>query len=514
MLIESISSGYKRTSYQQACQLGLEDRGNGRFRVQSYLYTFKDDMLEKYMQFWIETYYAPNPYVNSDDEPMLIFCEIAKEILDSPKLQIDYNDFFSRKIGGKSEDILLNALKAYAAPLKYQKKDGGHFLYVEEQNAAFLRERVSFIEKEFCIPLNNSREKFFERHTYKQFCKFHGIVNQITDEKSIENNNTAVKRLTGAENVLLYGVPGAGKSYKIANDYCSDPRRIERVVFHLDYTYSDFVGQILPRVVDDKLRYVFTPGPFTKMLKKSWNDPGHHYYLIIEEINRGNAPAIFGEIFQLLDRKDAESYPEDVVGESIYGISNYDVANEVYGNSEYEVRIPSNMSVLATMNTADQNVFTLDTAFQRRWKMEHIPNKFVFEEGGHALDTIQGSAVNWGTFAKAVNEIIIDINQDISGSEDKRLGAYFVKTNELSQKVFAEKVLKYLWDDALKMDKEAVFDSKFKSLESVIETYEATDKDCLEEVLRNDLYAKMIKNMKECDENKKTDQEEQVKLLG
>ena len=112
---------------------------------------------------------------------ILIFCEIAKEILDSPNLKIDYNDFFSRRIGGKSEDILLNALKAYASPLKYQKKDGGQFLYVEEQNATYLRERVSFIEKEFCIPENNSREEFFERYTYTQFCKFHGIVNQITD---------------------------------------------------------------------------------------------------------------------------------------------------------------------------------------------------------------------------------------------------------------------------------------------------------------------------------------------
>ena len=325
------------------------------------------------------------------------------------------------------------------------------------------------------------------------------------DELNKDENNVNEKRLTGAENVLLYGVPGVGKSYKIANDYCADPRRIERVVFHQDYTYSDFVGQILPWVVDDKLRYVFTPGPFTKMLKKSWNDPGHHYYLIIEEINRGNAPAIFGEIFQLLDRKDSESYPQDVVGESAYGISNYDVANEVYGNSEHEVKIPSNMSILATMNTADQNVFTLDTAFQRRWKMEHIPNKFVFEEGAHALDTIQGSTVNWGTFATVVNDVIIDINQDTSSSEDKRLGAYFVKANELSQKVFAEKVLKYLWDDVFKMDKEAVFDSKFKSLESVIETYEATEEDCLAAVLRYDLYAKMIKNMNEQSVNKNTD---------
>ena len=80
--------------------------------------------------------------------------------------------------------------------------------------------------------------------------------------------------------------------------------RSERVVFHPDYTYSDFVGQILPRVVKDKLKYVFEPGPFTKMLKKANDDPDNMYYLVIEEINRGNTPAIFGDIFQLLDRND------------------------------------------------------------------------------------------------------------------------------------------------------------------------------------------------------------------
>ena len=144
---------------------------------------------------------------------------------------------------------------------------------------------------------------------------------------------------------------------------------MERVVFHPDYTYSDFVGQILPRVEkdkdgNDKLKYVFTPGPFTKLLKNAQNDPGNYYYLVIEELNRGNAPAIFGEVFQLLDRKDEEDFSIEEVGESEYGISNYEVAKEVYGDEKHQVRIPSNMFILATMNTADQNVFTLDTAFQ------------------------------------------------------------------------------------------------------------------------------------------------------
>ena len=143
---------------------------------------------------------------------------------------------------------------------------------------------------------------------------------------------------------------------------------MERVVFHPDYMNTDFVGQILPTVKgegDEKeITYDFTPGPFTRVLKKAINDPGKHYYLVIEEINRGNAPAIFGEIFQLLDRESD--------GTSSYKITNYNIASEVFGNKETPVFIPSNLSILATMNTADQNVFTLDTAFQRRWDMKMI----------------------------------------------------------------------------------------------------------------------------------------------
>lgn len=499
-IVEGVSSGYKKTSYQQACQFGLEDRGEDRFRVQSYLYTFDDDNLLKYIKFWLKTYYAPNPYVHSEDEPMLLFVELAKEILASDGLKVDYYDFFNRRIGGKSDDILMNALKAYGEPLIYEKSDGNHYFYVEPQNTQYLENQVKFIEEEFAIPDSKSRKDFFDRYQYRNFCKFYGISEMLPQEIDNTNDNTRIQRVTGGENILLYGVPGAGKSHTIRERYCADKKRIERVVFHPDYTYSDFVGQILPRVIDGNLKYIFTPGPFTKMLHKAWNDPGNHYYLIIEEINRGNAPAIFGEIFQLLDRKDAEKYPEDVVGESEYGISNYDVAEIVYGDSEHEVMLPSNMSILATMNTADQNVFTLDTAFQRRWKMEHIPNQFIFEEGNHSLDMIEGTQINWGSFAVVVNEQIIEISRDISSSEDKRLGAYFAKKSELASDVFPEKVLKYLWDDAFKMDKEIVFGDKFGSLEEVITTYESATNDKLQSVIRAELYAKMINRMKKTED--------------
>lgn len=491
--VEVILPGYKKTAYQQACQLGLEDRGCDRFRIQSYLYTFDDENLMKYLKFWMKVYFAPNPYVKSeDDEPILIYCELVKAILLQDNYSINYYDFFNEKIGGKSEDILLNALKSYAEPVKYRKINNEDILYIESKDVEIAKREVSFIEENFAIGDSKNREEFFDRYDYSNYCKFYGILESSQKDNFI-NEKTISKRITGASNILLYGVPGAGKSHKIKTEYCANEKYMERVVFHPDYTYSDFVGQILPRVIDGSLKYVFTPGPFTKMLKKAEADPTHMYYLVVEEINRGNAPAIFGEIFQLLDRKGEEKYSVDEVGESEYGISNYDVALEVYGDAEHQVKVPSNMSILATMNTADQNVFTLDTAFQRRWDMKHIENNVL--AAGHAPQKIGGTNVSWGVFATVINDMVIDISSDIVGSEDKRLGAYFVKESELVEDKFPEKVFKYLWDDAFKMEKDSVFRTEYKSLEDVITAYEMSKEDKLSAVLRVDVYNKMLSKM-------------------
>lgn len=228
-------------------------------------------------------------------------------------------------------------------------------------------------------------------------------------------------RVTGGANVLLYGVPGSGKSWTIEQDYCSDESRMERLVFHPDYTYSDFIGQILPNVSDGIVSYKFTEGPFTSLVKKAYTNPEKMFYLIIEEINRGNAPAIFGEVFQLLDRDDD--------GTSEYGITNVDISNIVYGNPNKKVRIPSNMSIIGTMNTSDQNVFTLDTAFQRRWNMRMIENSF--ERHDYATTKILDTDVTWQRFCEVINNEIVTKNIQMTSSEDKRLGAYFVRAVDL-----------------------------------------------------------------------------------
>ena len=454
-------------------------------------YESRDEQLKKYFITQIPLYiYRTNLlYLSADEETGIAFdekgsrCVRASIMRSRRKEQADQVQLSLTKIDDQEFITFRKLLHTgdYLVLLKHREK-----LYYD------------------CLGVKAADETKGEYHLSSLNNKFYKLpTNTTVDIRQLieiplvpeETAEDAAVRKTGAENILLYGVPGAGKSHEIKTKYCSDETYMERVVFYPEYMYSDFVGQILPRVEkdesgNDRLKYVFTPGPFTRLLKKAEQDPGNYYYLVIEELNRGNAPAIFGEIFQLLDRKDEEGFPAREVGESEYGISNYDVAKEVYGDENHLVRIPSNMYVLATMNTADQNVFTLDTAFQRRWTMRQIEN--TFEKSSHAKDIIPGTKISWGAFATVINDMVIDINVDMVSSEDKRLGAYFVKKKELEAGRFPEKVLKYLWDDAFKMDKTAIFNESCRSLEDVIAVYETAATDKLAAVLKFSVYEKML----------------------
>ena len=335
----------------------------------------------------------------------------------------------------------------------------------------------------------------------------------------VEGNNNAKlatkinneSRIYGGSNILLYGVPGSGKSYLVENVICNkdDGWTKERVVFHPDYTYSDFVGQILPQTSTDadgkkSVTYEYVAGPFTRILKDACENPDKKYALIIEELNRGNAPAIFGEIFQLLDRSshETDNGPE---GTGMYDITNSDVANYVFNDPKKSIRIPSNLWLIATMNTSDQNVFTLDTAFQRRWQMRLIENKFIGQDkrkmgNRQILDT----GITWEKFCITVNKKILCNLSSLSSSEDKRLGVFFIVAEDLkgsnipytsdeyesllnedecSDKKrlleienainadgrFPQKVIKYLWDDAFKYCRENVFETgKYTNLEEIV----------------------------------------------
>lgn len=345
-----------------------------------------------------------------------------------------------------------------------------------------------------------------------------GLEDMDADDEGIAPEQYETQRLTTGCNVLLYGVPGSGKSWTIEHEYCKEDSKVERLVFHPDYTYSDFIGQILPNVAEDgQVSYKFTAGPFTNILRDAYMHPGDEYILIIEEINRGNAPAIFGEVFQLLDRKVEISETDDdgfPIGTSEYGITNANIARIVYGDPTRKVRIPSNLSIIGTMNTSDQNVFTLDTAFQRRWDMRLIENNFDNVDPELANAEILDTTITWKNFCTAINGIVVGNSARMTSSEDKRLGAYFVHLRDLKKdermgnlsdgeydglrkkesagtltdtektrlaeireamkqyRKFPEKVIKYLWDDAFKFNREVVFEStEYQSLEQVIRAF-------------------------------------------
>ena len=325
-------------------------------------------------------------------------------------------------------------------------------------------------------------------------------------------HNETTKGIIPSTNILLYGVPGCGKSYKVEDEYESKITNEQckvRVVFHPDYTYSDFVGQLMPvlkevknaqDVKEEKLQYDFVPGPFTRILQLAEIHKDQQCLLIIEELNRGNAPAIFGEIFQLLDRNDD--------GTSKYAIYNREISKELYDNEQQEkpnepIKLPPNLTIVATMNTSDQNVFTMDTAFQRRWQMKHIPNRFTGESLdektiNHVAKHLPNSEISWGVFAQTINKKMHTANLGFGGTEDKSLGVYFATDNDLDDaERFAEKVLKYLWDDAFKLGRKELFNDCSQGLSAVIEAYEDAKGDPLKKVLVPEVYNEMQKKMAE-----------------
>lgn len=307
---------------------------------------------------------------------------------------------------------------------------------------------------------------------------------------------------------VYYGAPGTGKSYSVRKlleaEYPDEKElrtHIKRVIFHPAYTYGDFVGAIKPLIsLERPLDYVFVAGPFAELLKAAFLNPSEKFYLIIEEINRGYAPAIFGDIFQLLDRG-----PE---GKSEYAIVNRDLGayfsrDPWMKNIFYDgmVWLPSNFNIIATMNTADENIFVMDTAFKRRFELVYVPIDFdilpeemkkeravfygakplteVFADskinGGYAKKLASEGKLkrNWGTFAALVNNAIDAENlvgkkqgkpHSALIAENKKLGPFFVRPEELeSADVFFNKVIFYLKQDVF-CDSPDLFTESFEDI--------------------------------------------------
>lgn len=297
---------------------------------------------------------------------------------------------------------------------------------------------------------------------------------ETTPSKNNQNKNLAFQQ-------IFYGAPGTGKSHGI--DVETKGQKVIRTTFHPDSDYSTFVGAYKPvmrevptmtvigtksvavedskgePVVEKRIEYDFIPQAFTEAYVEAWKDLKRPVYLVIEEINRGNCAQIFGDIFQLLDRNEngyssymitpdedlhhhlEEKFAKDGFDEDC--CLTKDEILEVWEGRK--MCLPPNLYIWATMNTSDQSLFPIDSAFKRRWDWKYTP---ISDAGkGYHID-VNGNSYDWWSFLEKVNDIV----EEMTSSEDKQLGYFFCKAEDgkISAEKFVGKVIFYLWNDVFK----------------------------------------------------------------
>lgn len=279
---------------------------------------------------------------------------------------------------------------------------------------------------------------------------------------------------------IFYGAPGTGKSNTIKREVDEKKKICFRTTFHPDSDYSTFVGCYKPTmkkqyrfdermrskdyedgdlfgakedeiIIDKVIHYDFVPQAFTKAYVKAWQNPKEQVFLIIEEINRGNCAQIFGDIFQLLDRNEhgLSDYPikadDDLKAHLRECFRNNDNLKDNIKSGD-ELQLPSNLYIWATMNTSDQSLFPIDSAFKRRWDWTYMP---IYDAKKGWKIEVNGKRYGWWSFLEKINEKI----GTTTSSEDKKLGYFFCKADDngiISAEKFVGKVIFYLWNDVFK----------------------------------------------------------------
>lgn len=295
-------------------------------------------------------------------------------------------------------------------------------------------------------------------------------------------------------NRIIFGAPGTGKSFELKHeaeftkkdgslypdttkkedriDLAFPENNVERVTFHPDYSYGQFVGSYKPVSDDDgRIRYEYVPGPFMRTLVKALEggkngESAEKFLLIVEEINRAKVAAVFGDMFQLLDRTDT--------GDSVYEIqASEDVrrylARELGGTKDNyaSIKLPNNMYIWATMNSADQGVFPMDTAFKRRWEFTYLGINENEDEVKKTIKTLPvlhngNEGIEWNILRRSINTMLL---KECKVNEDKLLGPFFISGDVFKNPsdknaffgAFNSKVLMYLFEDAGKMHQKKLF---------------------------------------------------------
>jgi hypothetical protein len=314
---------------------------------------------------------------------------------------------------------------------------------------------------------------------------------RIGDEKICKKNFT---NKTLSQQKIFFGAPGTGKSFEI--NRLTEGKEVIRTTFHPDSDYSTFVGAYKPtsievpvrdvtgkvivengkQVTENRIVYEFVEQAFLQAYTKAWlayadkeeGENAKEQYLVIEEINRGNCAQIFGDLFQLLDRNDdgfsdypitadkdmkkqlAKAFKDKAIAdaERINSIYHKDIVSQVLNGDI--LLLPDNLYIWATMNTSDQSLFPIDSAFKRRWDWKYMPICEGTDKGVSLGWKIKANdhLYDWWDFVKKINE---EINEQTK-SEDKKLGYFFCKAQDgiIHAETFVSKVIFYLWNDVFK----------------------------------------------------------------
>ena len=309
-----------------------------------------------------------------------------------------------------------------------------------------------------------------ENSLSKAIEKLEAIAETFRPKLLLGTESLNSKTSLSSRQIIYYGAPGTGKSHEIkkqTGELLEDGKEVDlpnvfRTTFHPDTDYASFVGCYKPAMrptskeektltgKDEEIAYTFVPQVFTDAYVYAYNNSTEQTYLVIEEINRGNCAQIFGDLFQLLDRKDGKSEYKIKADKDLALYLKDTLGADSEGIKDGKLCLPANLHILATMNTSDQSLFPMDSAFKRRWEWEYVPINYGTDvQSGEFEITIGDKSYSWVTFIEKVNEKIFALTQ----SEDKQMGNFFIK-HSIDEKGFKSKVMFYLWYEVLRDETE------------------------------------------------------------